>query len=96
MNDTVFAFNRAARKGGAVSIASGQWPSTVEFHGCTVANTTTGVNIEDDPQGEGGVMNVSPGNRVLLADSVFEDNYCGNKVSWTHAIHEHVSPAVTC
>lgn len=80
MNDTAFAFNHVARKGGAVNIATGSSPSHVEFHRCAVANSTTGQFIEDDPQGEGGVFNVAPGTRLLLSDSLFIDNRCGNKV----------------
>lgn len=94
VNDTVFAYNHVARKGGAVNIATGPWPSRVKFHRCTVANNTAGENIEDDPQGEGGVLNVAPGNWLLLADSLFEDNNAGNKVSWMRPKYEHGKAAV--
>lgn len=62
-------------------IGSGGFPSQVEFHRCTVANSTTGIDIEDDPQGEGGAFNVAVGTRLLLSDSLFIDNYSGKKVS---------------
>ncbi|CAN0498675.1 unnamed protein product, partial [Scytosiphon promiscuus] len=71
VRDTVFANNHVARKGGAVNIGTGSAPSNVEFHRCMMANSTTGIFIEDDLQGEGGVFNVAPGNRLLVSDSVF-------------------------
>lgn len=45
-----------------------------------VANSTAGIFIEDDPQGQGGAFNLATGHRLLLSDSVFIDSYCGNKV----------------
>lgn len=81
VNDTDFAYSHAGRKGGAVSIGSGQSPSHVEFHRCRVDKSTAGKYIEDDPQGDGGAFNLAAGTRLLLSDSAFIDNYCGNKVS---------------
>lgn len=52
----------------------------MEFHGCTVDNSTTGEAIEDDPQGEGGAFSVATGTTLVLADCVLRNNYCGKKV----------------
>ena len=80
VNDTIFSYNHAGRKGGAVVIASGSSPSHVEFHRCTVANTTTGSYIEDDPQGEGGAFAVGEGIWLLIDDCIVSNNFCGKKV----------------
>lgn len=68
-----------------MSIGSGEFPSNVELHRCKVANSTAGSHIEDDPQGDGGVFNVAGGTQLLLSDSLFIDNYSGNKVFSTRA-----------
>lgn len=61
-------------------IGSGRDVSHVEFHGCVVDNSTTGLDIEDDPQGEGGAFSVGTGTVLVLANSVLRHNYCGKKV----------------
>ena len=86
VNDTVFTRSHVARKGAVVAVGSGQAPSLVEFHRCTVTNSTSGVFIKDDPQGEGGVFSVAPGNTILLSNSTFEQNRSGNKVYFTRSI----------
>lgn len=80
MNDTVFRNSRVAKKGGAVAIGSGDGRSEVEFHRCTVDNSSTGEAIKDDPQGEGGAFSVGGGVTLLMADSVVTRSYCGKKV----------------
>lgn len=80
MNDTIIAENNVGRKGGAVAIGTGDAPSHIEFHRCLVANSTTGLYIEDDPQGEGGAFAVGRGITLVLSDCVLTGNYCGNKV----------------
>ena len=88
VNETFFAHNHVGRKGGAVVVGTGRSPSHVEFHNCTMVNSTAGMFIQDDPQGEGGVFNLARGTRLLLSDSVFKDNYSGSKVfssSWLFA-----------
>ena len=80
VTDTIIANSHVGRKGGAVAIGSGNAPSHVEFHRCTVANSTTGRQIEDDPQGEGGAFSVGRGITLVLSDCTLKGNYCGNKV----------------
>lgn len=79
-NDTIFFNNNVARKGGAVAIASGPPASYVEFHRCTVENSTTGRPVEDDEQGEGGAFVVGSGSTLVLNDCLLVDNFCGKKV----------------
>ena len=79
-NDTVFANSHAGRKGGTASIITDTGPSQVEFHRCTVINSTTGAEIEDDPQGDGGAFAVNQGVTLVLSDCVLHNNHCGNKV----------------
>lgn len=81
MNDTTFRNNRVAKKGGAVAIGSGDGRSDVEFHRCTVDNSSTGKDIKDDPQGEGGGFSVGGGVTLLLSDCVVKNNHCGKKVA---------------
>ena len=80
VNDTVLAKSHVGEKGGAVAIGAGDAPSRIEFHRCTVANTTTGSHIEDDPQGEGGAFAVGTALTLVLSDCVLTHNYCGSKV----------------
>ena len=80
VNDTAIRNSRVAKKGGAVAIGSGDGRSNVEFHRCTVDNSSTGEAIKDDPQGEGGAFSVGGGVTLLLADSVVKRSYCGKKV----------------
>ncbi|CAM9271368.1 unnamed protein product, partial [Ectocarpus sp. 8 AP-2014] len=78
-NDTVFFKNDVGRKGGAIVIGSGRNASYVELHRCTVEKSETGLEIEDDPQGEGGAVAVAWGITLLVADSLLTGNYCGKK-----------------
>ncbi|CAN0005479.1 unnamed protein product [Ectocarpus fasciculatus] len=78
-NDTVFYKNDVGRKGGAIVIGSGRAASYVELHRCTVEKSETGLEIEDDPQGEGGAVAVAWGITLVVADSLLTDNYCGKK-----------------
>ncbi|CBJ26637.1 adhesin-like protein [Ectocarpus siliculosus] len=78
-NDTVFFKNDVGRKGGAIVIGSGRNSSYVELHRCTVEKSESGLEIEDDPQGEGGAVAVAWGITLLVADSLLTDNYCGKK-----------------
>lgn len=80
MNDTVFVNSRAAKKGGAVAIAGGDERSSVDFHRCTFDNSSTGLEIKDDPQGEGGTFSVGGGVTLLLSGCTVKDSYCGKKV----------------
>lgn len=80
VNDTAFYRNSVGRKGGAVVIAGGDAYSKVEFHNCTVENSTTGMQTKDDPQGEGGAFTVGGRCSLLLADCIIANNYCGKKV----------------
>ena len=82
VNDTVLAKSHVGEKGGAVAIGAGDAPSRIEFHRCTVANTTTGSHIEDDPQGEGGGFSLAKGVTLLLSHCVLKDNSSGNKVNF--------------
>ena len=79
-NDTMFYNGHAGNKGGAVVISGTDEPLRVEFHRCTVHNSSAGGYVEDDPQGEGGVFSVGAGAILLVADCIIEDNYCGKKV----------------
>ncbi|CBJ33177.1 expressed unknown protein [Ectocarpus siliculosus] len=78
-NDTVFFKNVVGRKGGAIVIGSGRISSYVELHRCTVEKSESGLEIEDDPQGEAGAVAVAWGITLLVADSLLTDNYCGKK-----------------
>ena len=83
VNDTVFIYNAAAKKGAAFTVGSGN--SSIEFHRCLIHNSTTGWPFEDDPQGEGGGFALGAGTTTILEDCVVTDNYCGKKVwyrSW--------------
>lgn len=80
VKDTMFFNNNVARKGGAVAIGSGLPASYVEFQRCTVYNSTTGKEIKDDPQGEGGAFAVGRGVTLVLKDCLLVDNVCGKKV----------------
>ncbi|MEP5117293.1 MAG: hypothetical protein ABJQ90_16330, partial [Parasphingorhabdus sp.] len=71
------------KKGGAVVIGSGNASSHVEFHRCTVVNSTTGRYFKDDPQGEGGAFSVDMGITLVVSDCILKNNYCGNKVCLT-------------
>lgn len=55
-------------------------PSQVEFRRCTVDNTTTGEAIKDDPQGQGAGFAIGVHSTLVLTDSVFLNNFCGEKV----------------
>lgn len=80
VNDTAFVGNGVARKGGAVSVASGEDMPTLEFNRCTVNGSVTGEEIKDNPQGEGGGFSIGKKCTVILSDSEFHNNYCGKKV----------------
>ena len=80
VNDTTFIYNAAARKGGAVAIATNDATTYVEFHRCTIHNSTTGSPIEDDPQGEGGAFALGDNTTLVLEDCMVTNNYCGKKV----------------
>ncbi|CAN0189805.1 unnamed protein product, partial [Pylaiella littoralis] len=84
VNDTVFWNSKVARKGGAIVIGSGSFPSHVELHRCNIFNSTVGKEIKDDPQGEGGAIAVAQTVSLLLADCVLTENYCGKKEQQTH------------
>lgn len=81
-NDTMFLHSRVAKKGGAVALASGDGRSQVELHRCRVYNSSTGIVLKDDPQGEGGAFSVGGGVTLLLSDCALKNNYCGKKVSY--------------
>ncbi|CAB1103372.1 unnamed protein product [Ectocarpus sp. CCAP 1310/34] len=66
-------------KGGAIVIGSDGDSTYIELHRCTVEKSETGLEIEDDPQGEGGAVAVAWGITLLVADSLLTDNYCGKK-----------------
>lgn len=76
----MFANSRVAKKGGAVAMGIGSGQSDVAFHRCTVDNSTTGLALKDDPQGEGGAFSVGGGVTLLLSDCILTNNYCGKKV----------------
>lgn len=76
----MFANGYAGRKGGAVSLSSGDDPSTVAFHRCSVGNSSAGSKFEDDPQGEGGAFSVGDGVTLLLSDCILKGNASGKKV----------------
>ncbi|CAM9462085.1 unnamed protein product, partial [Ectocarpus sp. 12 AP-2014] len=79
-NDTVFFENDVGRKkGGAIVIGSDGDSTYIELHRCTVEKSETGLEIEDDPQGEGGAVAVAWGVTLLVSDSLLTDNYCGKK-----------------
>lgn len=81
VNGSSFINSHTARKGGSVQLSNGRLGvSYVEFYGCYFMNVSTGANIEDDPQGEGGVFSVGTGNTLVLVDSVVVDGYAGKKV----------------
>lgn len=79
VNDTAFVNSRVAKKGGAVALGSGDGLN-VEFHRCTVDNSSTGQAFDDDPQGEGGAFSVGKGLTFLLSNCTLKNNYCGKKV----------------
>lgn len=56
-------------------------PSQLEFRRLTVDNTTTGEAIKDDPQGQGAGFAIGIHTTLVLTDSVFLNNICGEKVS---------------
>lgn len=80
VNDTRFFNNHVARQGGAVVVGSGLPTSHVEFHRCTVENSTAGMFIQDDPQGTGGAFAVGQRATLLLNGCLLVNNACGNKV----------------
>lgn len=80
VNDTTFFGNHVARKGGAVVIASESVATYVEFHRCTMENSTVGIEIDDDPQGKGGAIAVGQQCTLLLANCTIANSYCGKKV----------------
>ncbi|CAM9163211.1 unnamed protein product, partial [Laminaria digitata] len=80
VNDTMFVNSRVAKKGGAVALGGEEKQWRVEFHRCTVDNSSTGLAIKDDHQGEGGAFVVGAGVTLLLSDCVLTNNYCGKKV----------------
>lgn len=82
VNDTVFFNSHAGNKGGAVSLSGGDRPWTVEFHRCSVENSSVGLGIEDDPQGEGGAFSVGDGVTLILFGCLLKDNSCGKKVGF--------------
>ena len=55
-------------------------PSQVELRRCIFENSTTGEAIEDDPQGEGGVVSIGGSTTLTVTDCVFTGNSCGKKV----------------
>lgn len=81
VNDSLFAHGFVAKKGGSVALADGTTgPSYVEFHRCKFHNSTAGIDIEDDPQGEGGVFSVGSGTTLVVVDSMITEAYAGKKV----------------
>lgn len=80
VNDTMFVNNHVARQGGAVVIGSGPPTSYVEFHRCTVENSTTGNFTAGNPQGTGGAFAVDQGATLVMNDCLLVNNACGNKV----------------
>ena len=80
VNDTTFIYNAAARKGGAVAIATNDATTYVEFHRCFINASTTGSPIKDDPQGEGGAFALGDNTTLVLEDCMVTNNYCGKKV----------------
>ena len=81
VNDTTFIYNAAARKGGAVAIATNDATTYVEFHRCFINASTTGLPIKDDPQGEGGAFALGDNTTLVLEDCMVTNNYCGKKVA---------------
>lgn len=79
-NDTFFVNSHVGDKGGAVTIQTWTTPSYIEFTRCTVDNSSAGLAIEDDPQGEGGAFSVVEGATLVLTDCVIRNNHCGSKV----------------
>lgn len=77
VNDTTFIGNGAAEQGGAVLIYSGESTSHVEFHRCTVDNSTTGGLIEDNSQEDGGAFSAGENTTLLLADCFITKNFAG-------------------
>ena len=80
VTDTTFSGNTAAKKGGAVTVGSGTVGTTIEFHRCLIASSTTGKAIEDDPQGEGGAFSLGQGTHLMSEDCIVKNNACGKKV----------------
>ncbi|MEP4903852.1 MAG: hypothetical protein ABJX82_18785, partial [Paracoccaceae bacterium] len=83
VNDTIIVNSRVGKKGGAVVIGSGNAPSHVEFHRCTVDNSTTGHYFKDDPQGQAGAFSMNRGITLVVSDCILKNNYCGYKVCLT-------------
>jgi len=67
-------------KGGAVIIWSKSGPSRMEFHRSFAGSNKAGEGFQDNPQGQGGVFAVGPGTTIVLTDSLFENNYAGDRV----------------
>lgn len=81
VNDTVFANSHVGRQGGTAFIGSGNQSSQVEFHRCTVTNSTTGTEAGDDQPGGGGAFSVDKGVTLVVSDCDFKDNSSRNKVN---------------
>lgn len=96
VNYTSFVNNHVARKGGAVAIAGETYFSDVEFHGCMMENSTTGIDLKVDPQGEGGVFFVDKNTSLLLADCLITDSYSGKKVCETGFIDATLLKGFDC
>lgn len=86
VNDTAFANGYAGSKGGSVSLSGGADSYTVDFHRCSVENSSVGFAFKDDPQGEGGGFSVGERVTLLLSDCVVKGNSCGKKVRFV--VHE--------
>lgn len=89
VNDTVFVNGRTGAKGGSVSLSGSEDPSTVEFHRCSVENSSAGFDFKDDPQGEGGAFSVGEGVTLVLSDCLVEECSCGKKVRFRRGLAKH-------
>lgn len=78
--DSVFVNSHVGDKGGSVAIDDEPPFSSIEFHRCTVANSSAGRAIGEDSRGEGGAFVVGKGATLLLANCTISNNNCGNKV----------------
>lgn len=81
MNDTIFVNSSVANKGGSVVISKeSENSNVVEFHGCIVDNSSSGLLLDDDAQGDGGAFSVGSGVTLLLSNCTLKNNFSGDKV----------------
>eukprot|EP00904_Undaria_pinnatifida_P010819 jgi/Undpi1/6868/HiC_scaffold_21.g09344.m1 len=94
VNDTIFVNSSVANKGGSVVISKeSESSNVVKFHGCTVDNSSSGLLLDDDGQGDGGAFSVGSGVTLLLSNCTLKNNFSGDKGGvfhtssgghWTH------------